>query len=100
VSDSPDDYGRVVYYWLSFANAKSFRGVCIVRSEQTMVHAIRESIVQKCNPGTDYDVQGFPLHEDTEMDAQFVNRLLTREEAEYVALSLKWEVAMPSEDLD
>jgi len=97
MSELPRDYGILVYYWLSFADKKGFRGVCIVRSQQDHLLAIRESIAQKCNPGTDYDVQGFPLHEDTIVDAQFVNRLLTREEAEYVSISITPEVAMPEE---
>jgi len=93
MSDSPGDYGRLVYYWLSFADKKSFRGVCVVRSQATDLFAIRESIAQNCNPGPEYDVRGFPLHEDIVPDPQFVNRLLTHEEAEYLNESLKQGIA-------
>jgi hypothetical protein len=97
MSDSPSDYGRLVYYWLSFADKKAFRGVCVVRSQATDLFAIRESIAQGCNPGPEYDVRGFPLHEDIVPDPQFVNRLLTREEAEYLNESLKQGIAMPKD---
>jgi hypothetical protein len=76
----------LVYWWLSFATEKEFLGVCVVRAEQTFIHAIRESHAQGCNPGG--HVRGYALREGLIPDPTFVNRLLNREEAEYLAETL------------
>lgn len=73
-----------MWYWLSFATPKEFRGVCVVWSTYDYLDAIKESIAQKCNPGPECSVKGFPLREGTMIDPAFVNRLLTLEEAKYL----------------
>jgi hypothetical protein len=76
------------YYWLSFGNPQDgFIGVCVVQSENTLLHAVKEAVAQKCHPGRG-EMVGFQLRENLTPDPAFLNRLLTWEEAEYLQTSM------------
>ena len=79
------------YFWLSFADAdkppgSQFLGVAIVKAS-SIYAAIREAWRQRCNPGG--EVRSLDLSEGAKHDgiegfhipADYMNRLLTRDEA-------------------
>jgi hypothetical protein len=73
------------WFWISFADEKGFRGVCIVRAPTpTAAPLIAHSLA--CNPGGEAQFIGISEEKWREVESlvypDYTNRLLSREEAD------------------